>query len=43
MNAIQIELSDTLAAEIDVNVNAGWFPGTRLLVEQAETDLTEWR
>ena len=43
MNAIQIELSNTLAAEINAYVNTGWFRGTRLWVEQAETDLTESR
>ena len=43
MKAIQIELSDTLVAVIIGYVNAGWFPGTRLWVEQTETDLTESR
>ena len=43
MNAIQIELSDRLAAEIIVYVNAEWFPCMRLWVKQTGTDLTEPR
>jgi hypothetical protein len=41
MNAIQVEFPAKAAAEIKAYVNAGWFPGTRLWVEQAEAGLTE--